>query len=348
MESSNPRTNTSTSNGCAELLGEYKDAVARLSPALIRSTVDSWSIKDADVLALERFLERYPRNVVVLDIGTFFGVSAFHFARQPKVSEVVSVDLNPSMAELYEWLGEWDVPLGPGPPPDATLLDLVGAALAHFPEQRRKVRLQAGTVGSLEAPVPPDGGRSRWPAGSAETVGSVGVPVPPDGASLVAFVDGDHAQESVRADLETIFGKDPHAIAILHDCRGYHGLSVLAGVESFVGAARTKYRFRLFERLGPGLDGLDPPNLGIVYAEAAAAEIEQALAGLLVEDPTLSFLEVASAAWRGLSRQRERADRQQARADRQQARADRQRRRAERLEAELQEARRPWWHRVFR
>jgi hypothetical protein len=291
----------------AKLLDEYKDTVAGVSSVLTRRTVDSWSVKDPDILALERFLESYPRKMAVLDVGTFFGVSAFFFASHPKVSEVFSVDLNPSMAELCGWLDKWGVPLGSGSPPDMRLLDVVEAALTHFPEQRQKIQLRAGHVGS------------------------VGVPVPPDDAALLAFVDGDHAKESVEADLKTIFGNNPHAIAILHDCRGYHGLSVLAGVESFVEAAQTKYRFQLFQkRFGRGPY---PPNLGIVYADVEAAEIERASVRLLLEDPTSSLLEVASASWKALNRQRARADRQQARADRQQARVDR-------LEAELREARR--------
>ncbi len=287
-------------------MGEYKATVTRLFPALPRPVMDDWSITDADALALARFLECYPHEAIVLDIGTFVGVSAFHFASQPKVSEVVSIDRNPSMAELGEWLDELGVSLGPGSSPDVRIQDIAGAALAHFPEQRRKVRLRAGTVGS------------------------VGAPVPADGASLVAFVDGDHAKESVEADLWAIFEKNPRAVAVLHDCTGSHAPSVLAGVAAFVEASRAGYSFRLFERLDP-----DPvlPNLGVLYPEATADWVERAAAGFLA-DPTSSLLWTASALWEALGQQR--------------ARADRQRRRADRLEAELQEAHRPWWGRFFR
>jgi hypothetical protein len=287
-------------------LGEYKATVTRLFPALPKSVVDDWSIQDADARALERFLERYPREAVVLDVGTFVGVSAFHFASQPKVSEVVSIDWNPSMAELGEWLDELGIPHGPESSPDLRLLDVAGAALAHFPEQRRKVRLRAGYVGS------------------------VGLAAPADGASLVAFVDGDHAQESVEADLRAIFEKNPRAVAVLHDCTGSHAPSVLAGVVAFVEASQTRYRFRLFERLDPDPA---PPNLGVLYPEATADWVERAAGGLLA-DPTSSLLRTASTLWEALGQQRERADRQ--------------RRRANRLEAELREVRRPWWRRFFR
>ncbi len=79
-------------NGGLEQLSEYKATVAQLFPALPRHVIDNWFITDIDALALKRFLNRYPCEVVVLEIGTFVGVSAFHYASQPRVSKVVSVD----------------------------------------------------------------------------------------------------------------------------------------------------------------------------------------------------------------------------------------------------------------
>jgi hypothetical protein len=67
-----------------ELLDKYKGLVVQLFPALPRHYVDEWAISKADAFALGYFLECYLREVVVLDIGTFVGISAHFFASQPR------------------------------------------------------------------------------------------------------------------------------------------------------------------------------------------------------------------------------------------------------------------------
>ena len=246
-------------------MGEYKDEVARVFPAMPRRLVEHWSIQKTDVVALSRFFNRYPSEAIfVFEIGTFVGVSTFHLATQPKVSEVVSVDYNPSMAELQEWmfeLGDTDAAaaLGATSSLETTVLDVARTALARFSEQQQKVKLVAGKTGTVD------------------------IPISGDNASFVAFVDGDHRKESVYADLRAIFKKNPHAVALLHDCTdGYHGPSVRAGVETFIEAFcaeyRLGYRFRLFERLAPCWA---PANLGVLYPDARADQIERALSDLL-------------------------------------------------------------------
>jgi hypothetical protein len=59
---------------------------------------------------------------------------------------------------------------------DARVQDVAAKALACFPDRARKVRFFEGTAESIEIAVPL-------------------------GASLVAFVDGDHARASVEATL---------------------------------------------------------------------------------------------------------------------------------------------------
>jgi hypothetical protein len=307
-------------------VSEYRDTVANLLPVSCRHIVDNWSISRKDHLALVRFLERYPREMVLLEIGTFLGVSAFNFASHPKVSEVVSIDWNPSLAELNE---SGDLP-DPGPSlREVRVLDLAQEALTHFPEQQRKVRLLAGTVESVALPT-----TSR-------------------NASLVAFVDGDHAKESLTLDLKAIFDKNPTAFAILHDCRGSHSPAVLAGIASFLQDSPTENYFRLFE---PSSPEIRPPNLGAIYPRTLDEELDQAVSGLLAS-PKTSLIQAAFAVWRSWNHQRERAIReeerairqrdrateQRERAIRQRKRARRQRKRANRLEVELQKARRPWW-----
>jgi hypothetical protein len=271
--------------GYIRRLESYRDAVADRLPADCRPIVGDWSITRTDALALLRFLERYPREMVVLEIGTFFGISTFCLASHPKVSEVVSIDSNPSLAELHELRYLPD----PGPSlRDVRVLDLAGAALDDFPEQRRKTRLQH---------VPAE---------------REGVPVSLNGASLVAFVDGDHSKESVTADLRAIFDKDSAAVAILHDCRGNHGPNVMAGIASFLQMSQTAYCFRLFEDFDLGST---PPNLCVVYPRTVAEEIEPAMSGLL-DSPQSSFFRAAFACWQIWTLQHKRADRQYERANR--------------------------------
>jgi hypothetical protein len=297
-------------------VSEYRDTVANLLPVACRHIVDNWSISRKDHLALMRFLECYPRETEVLEIGTFLGVSTFNFANHRKVSKVVSIDWNPSLAELNM---SGDLPDPGSSMREVRVLDLVDEALARYPEQRQKIRLLAGTVES------------------------VALPSPSNGTSLVAFVDGDHAKESLTVDLTAIFERNPTAIAILHDCRGSHSPAVFAGIASFLEDSSTEYCFRLFERPGPNLR---LPNLGIVYPSEIADEVDQGVSGLLAS-PRSSLIQAANIAWRNWNRQRERAgreeeraDRERERANRERERAERQRRRAERLKAKLQKVRR--------
>lgn len=188
-----------------ERIKEYKSEVTRLFPAIPKRLVNRWSIRDHDALQLAQFLALYPRErIVVWEIGTFLSVSAFHLASQPKVSEVVSVDYNPSMAGLCEWmtgLSDLDAAaaLRSAPSPETTVIGVATAALARFPEQQRKVKFIAGDAATV-----------NWP-------------IPADTASVVAFVDGHHSKEAVESDLRAILEKSPYGVAVVHDCTDpYH------------------------------------------------------------------------------------------------------------------------------
>jgi hypothetical protein len=287
---------TADMNRILEILEEYKSEVIRLFPALSKSLLDSWSIKDADAVGLARFLKQYPRErVVVLDIGTFVGVSAFHLASQPKVAEVVSVDYNPSLAELQEWLtdlGELDdaIALGAASSPETTVIEVARVAFSRFPEQQRKAKFVAGDAATVD------------------------MPIPADAASFVAFVDGHHGKEAVEADLRAIFDKDSAAVAILHDCLGTHGPRIMAGIASFMQTSQTAYCFRLFEHTDRGPT---PPNLCVVYPSTVAEEIEQAMSGVLAS-PKSSLIQAAFTSWQAWELQNKRAIRQYERANRQQ------------------------------
>jgi hypothetical protein len=297
------------------ILEEYKSEVIRLFPALSKGLLDSWSIKDADAIGLASFLKHYPRErVVVLDIGTFVGVSAFHLASQPKVAEVVSVDYNPSLSELQEWLtglGKLDdaITLGAASSPETTVIEVAREAFSRFPEQQRKAKFVAGDAATVD------------------------IAIPADAASLVAFVDGHHGKEAVEADLRAIFDKDSAAVAILHDCRGSHGPKIMAGIASFMQTSQTAYCFRMFEHTDRGPT---PPDLSVVYPSTVAEEIEQAMSGLLAS-PKSSLIQAAFASWQAWDLQYKRAHRQYQRANRQQKLRKRV---GERLQQRLQQQRR--------
>jgi hypothetical protein len=247
---------------------EYKETVSRLFPALPRDYVDVWSISKVDALTLGYFLGCYPHKVVVLDIGTFVGVSAFHFANQPKVLRVISVDPNPLVVdEINDKSDMLGSSIDPEPLQGLRILDVARAALAEFGDAQQKIQLHVGTVGSNQVSIK---------EGSPDGLEKVEVPVlePRHGVSLVAFVDGLHTKEGVQADLEAIFEKNPRSLVILDDCRGLWGPFVQAGVVGFVEKAQEKYHFQLFGDLGPSVA---TSNLGIVYPDVNAAEVKQTL-----------------------------------------------------------------------
>jgi predicted nuclease with TOPRIM domain len=255
--------------GYTSRLAEYKETISKLFPILPKDCVDTWSISEADVLALGLLLECYPQKVAVLDIGSFVGASAFFFASHSKVTRVVSVDPNPRLAEEIndksEMLGE---KIDPEPLGNLRVLDVARTVLAEFPDENRKIQLHVGTVGSGKTGITDDsaGGSKGLDDPMSELMGE---------RSLVAFVDGLHTREGVHADLEVIFDHNPRAVAFIHDCRHAWGPFVQAGVASFMEGTRDKYDFRLLGDLGPAIA---TSNLGVIYRKAHSGEVRRALA----------------------------------------------------------------------
>jgi cell division protein FtsB len=265
---SSPAWNVSAS-GYTSRLAEYKETISRLFPILPKDCVDTWSISEADVLALGLLLECYPQKVAVLDIGSFVGASAFFFASHSKVTRVVSVDPNPRLAEEIndksEMLG---VKIDPEPLGKLRVLDVARTVLAEFPDENRKIQLHVGTVGTGKTGITEDsaGGSEELEEPISELMGE---------RSLVAFVDGLHTREGVHADLEVIFDHNPRAVTFIHDCRHAWGPFVQAGVASFLEGTRNKYDFRLLGDLGPALA---TSNLGVIYQKAHSGDVQRALA----------------------------------------------------------------------
>jgi hypothetical protein len=223
-------------------LGEYKETLSRLFPTLPRNVVDARSISDADALVLALFLRSYPHEGDVLALGTDFGVSTFHLASQPSVVRVLAVD--PPEGEKSEPLA--------GPKP----VDVARAALAEFSDESAKIRLHTGDVRGAWA-----NHRGAAPDNSGE-------------GPLLAFSNGARTREAVVTNLQAIFDANTRAIAILDHCKGGGSPFVPAGIADFMERAEGEYHFRLF---GDLTSGVATSNLGIVYADEDAAEIQRYL-----------------------------------------------------------------------
>jgi hypothetical protein len=258
-------------NGTLDYTGrinEYKDTMSRLFPILPMDYIDTRSISTADALALAHFLRCYPREVIVLDVGTFVGVSAFHFASQSKVLKVISVDPNPMVAdEISDKSDVLGSSIDTEPLRSLRVLDVARTTLTEFGDEQKKIQLRAGTVGTDKV-----GGQG----GSFDSLEKVEIPVlePGSDVSLVAFIDRVHTKEGVRANLEAIFAKNSHAIVLLDDCRGSWGPFVQAGIVSFMENTHENYHFQLFGDLS---SSVATSNLGVVYPDINAAEVEQTL-----------------------------------------------------------------------
>ena len=252
-------------------LEDYKQTVSRLFPTLPRDLVDARSLRDVDAVVLALFVRCYPHEVSVLEVGTHFGVSAFHLASQPSVLRVLGVDPDlPEDGKVGDTSRTHDTEFDPEPLPGLRVSDIARAVLAEFATENAKIQLRTGDISSA------------WRAhrgDSPDSVGEAQPPVPelPEDEPLLAFLNGARTREAVDADLQAIFDASPRAVAILDRCRGVEGPFVQAGIASFVERDQGKYHFRLFADLSPGVA---TSNLGIVYPDADSAEVQRCLAEL--------------------------------------------------------------------
>lgn len=247
-----------------EPMNLYKESVLRFFPALGARTLEKRSISLIDAVALGVFLEHYRRSVVALDVGAFVGVSAFCFASHPNVSRVIGVDTNPVVSEeLAADTDRWEEPADLESLSGLRTFDVAQTVLEGFHPEREKIELHQGYIGD-----------ARVGAKGGDSTGLRKVEVPLTGSDekegLVALVDGRYDREGILKDLKEIFGKNPHAVALLDDCRQGLGPLVQAGVADFRREAGEEYSFRLLADLGPGLS---QSNFGILYTESAAVEI---------------------------------------------------------------------------
>jgi hypothetical protein len=246
-----------------ERVEAYKDEVARVVSSIPRATIDLWSIFRDDALALTCFLDCLSGKDAVLDVGTFVGVSAFLFASHPSVVHVTTVDPNPLVREELQETGATaglsDIPEVDGPSRNSRVHDIAREALKRFPEERAKIHIQEGVIASTDG---------------AHRIVPIPDPAAHGAARLIAFVDGLHTTEAVRADVDSVFNDRPDAIVFLDDCRYFWGPFVQAGVAANL-EKRPGLSFRLIADVS---DSLGSCTLGIVYAEGVADEVEDTLA----------------------------------------------------------------------
>ncbi len=246
-------------------LRAYRAAATRRFPALDHRLVDTWSLRDHDALALSLLLEVCPGPVVVLEVGTFIGVAAFHFAGHANVTRVIIVDPNLTVAEAVNARRHrMAVHVESGPLNELRVLDVTRTLLDEFDEQRGKIQLVQGVL-------------AREYGAGANAVNPVSVPSPPEmnGTRLIAFVDALHTKAGVHATLGAIFDAHPRALVLLDDCRFTWGPFVQAGVAEFLEQAKDAYRFQLLADLNPSLGSC---QLGMVYNEKQRDEAAELLA----------------------------------------------------------------------
>src|SRR5918995_244735 len=189
-------------------LEEYKKAISRLFPALPEDLLDAGSLRDVDALVLALFLRCYPHELSVLEVGTSLGLATFHFAGQPSVSRVLSVD-----------------PLATEDTTETSSMDIARAALAEFADESVKIQFRPGDLSGASAKL-------------AHEL--------PENEPLLAYVGGARTREAVDADLQAVFDANPRAFAILDRCRGEEGPFVQAGDGDWVGRGAGERPFSPF------------------------------------------------------------------------------------------------------
>lgn len=249
--------------GNFERLERYRAVAARLFPDAPTGYPNTWPGSDLDLFTLGLFVETWPFETILLDVGTPNGLSAFFFASQPKVREVVSVGVNLKIAEEVSCAGH---AMGSVASREALreirALDVARGTLEKFPYERGKIRLDASV-----------------PVGAHYATSGIEAPAldSPDGVSTLAFLHRSPTRNGVRSDLEEIFEKNPRCVVLLAGCRGEHGPYVQAGVVDFLEDVRRVFHFRLLGDLAPGPAA---SGLGVVFPDEELPPVEYCLAAL--------------------------------------------------------------------
>lgn len=192
--------------------------------------VGSWAISDNDVADfVEIVAEQKPRNI--LEVGTFVGVSTLLMALAAPAARIFTVDpdfpLEVEMGALNSDLKDVD--------PTITTQELGKLAAEKLGVQERIEFVRGGfAVTSTFASAVQVGGATTELVGPALCER--------EGPFDLIFVDGLHTAEAVAADL-ALAAKHlmPTGAIVLHDCIGFWGANVRAGIFEFL---RTHHDYR--------------------------------------------------------------------------------------------------------
>ena len=183
------------------------------------------------------FIERIiPRTI--LEVGTFIGLSTGVLALAgPSESNLVCVDPNLPVNVLSQRFHYFE---------SRGSLWFVRNMLEHF-EKCQKTVLLEGSLSPLSADY-----RDRLIAlgGNPESIAVIGEGVGKFAPYDLVFVDGDHHEESVYADLSLVsryISED--ALIILHDLSGYWGIYVFTGMIKFL-QEHSEFSLQVHENLG--------------------------------------------------------------------------------------------------
>jgi hypothetical protein len=251
---------------------DYKMRVSNLYPEIPHSLLQNCSISPIDTLVIGYFLEYLDREVTVYEIGSFVGASSYLFATHPKVSKLVCIDPNPTIADEAVANSEWTEERDLSSLQDLRAFDVARGAFASLDEQAlKRVEFREGVVGSESLGTRTE---RKWQSGKVEIPQFVD-----SGDSLLAYVDGLHTREGVREDLEAIYEQNPNAITLLDDCRDTWGAFVQSGIVDFIEQHESgdEYTFRLCADLGTGVA---TSSLGLLYRRDRAREVNAALRGV--------------------------------------------------------------------
>lgn len=183
------------------------------------------------------FIERIkPRTI--FEIGTFIGLSTGVLAlASPEESALVCADPNLPVTMLSSRFHYLE---------SRSTLWFVRNMLEHF-EKCHKTALLEGSLSPLSADY-----RDRLIAlgGNPESIALVGESLREFAPYDMVFVDGDHHEENVYADLSLVcryLSED--ALVILHDLSGYWGIHVFTAVSRFL-QEHSGFSVQVHENLG--------------------------------------------------------------------------------------------------
>ncbi len=183
------------------------------------------------------FIERInPRTL--LEVGTFIGLSTGVLAlASPSESILVCLDPNLPVNVLSQRFHYSE---------SRGSLWFVRKMLEHF-EKCQKTILLEGSLAPLSADY-----RNRLIAlgGNPESIAGIGERMGEFAPYDLVFVDGDHHEESVYADLSLVsrsIAED--ALIILHDLSGYWGIHVFTGISRFL-QEHCEFALHVQENLG--------------------------------------------------------------------------------------------------